>query len=102
MNWYLFIAAFSMFVGGILSIASSSIGTQCYNENPQIKEEKPDNFNFLVSNLVSAILLVILGCLSMYFAFKASSRVVTINRPPPQYMPMPQVQASRVPQNYMR
>ena len=98
MNWYLFIAAFSMFVGGIMSIASSSIGTQCYNENPKIKEEKASNFKFLVTNLVSAIIIVILGCISMYLAFKASSRAVIVSRQP-QYMPMPQVQA---PQAYMK
>jgi hypothetical protein len=76
MNGYLFIAAFSMLLGGIFSIATSSIAIECYNKNETIKKEKENNFNFLISNLVCAILLVIVGCLSIYFAFKPTAGVV--------------------------
>ena len=76
MNGYLFIAAFSMLVGGIFSIATSSIAINCYNKNEKTKEETPSNFNFLIFNLVCAILLVLIGCISIYFAFKPSKKVV--------------------------
>jgi hypothetical protein len=49
---------------------------ECYNKNESIKKEKENNFNFLISNLVCAILLVIVGCLSIYFAFKPTAGVV--------------------------
>jgi len=51
--------AFGVFllVVGIVSIASSSIGINCYNNSPDEKEAKKSNFNFLVLNLVLAIAL---------------------------------------------
>ena len=77
MNWYLFITAFAMFLGGLFSIATSSIAIECYNKNEQTKKEKESNFSFLISNLVCAIILVIIACTSIYFAFKPSDTVVS-------------------------
>lgn len=53
--------AFGVFllVVGIVSIASSSIGINCYNKSGDLKEKNKSNFNFLVLNLVLAILLTL-------------------------------------------
>lgn len=53
--------AFGVFllVVGIVSIASSSIGIKCYNNCSSEKENNKSNFNFLVLNLVLAILLTL-------------------------------------------
>lgn len=77
MNGYLFIAAFSMLLGGIFSIATSSIAVECYNKNESLKKEKQTNFNFVVSNLVCAIILIIVGCISIYFAFSPTEKIVS-------------------------
>ena len=54
-------------VVGILTIATTSIGINCYNNCPTEKESKKSNFNYLVMNLVLSILLT-LG--SMFFLYQ--------------------------------
>ncbi len=48
-----------LLVVGIFSIASSSIGINCYNKCEQVKSASKNNFNFLVINLVLSILLTL-------------------------------------------
>lgn len=60
--------AIVLLLAGIFSIATSSIGIECSNECDKYKDEKKSNFNFLIVNLVSAILVTISACLGIYLA----------------------------------
>jgi hypothetical protein len=71
MEMKMMITALALLIGGIFSIATSSIGIQCYNSDQKGTDQKgssPNNFNFLVFNLVSAILMTLIAMASMYFA----------------------------------
>jgi hypothetical protein len=66
-----FIIAISMLLGGIFSIATSSIATECYNydgKSAELKDKKQSNFNFIIVNLVSAILVVLSAFAGIYFS----------------------------------
>jgi hypothetical protein len=67
---------FSVFllVVGIVSIASSSIGISCYNNCDEQKTKNKNNFNFLVLNLILAILLTLGACGFMYLQVTQASR----------------------------
>ena len=58
MNTQLLVVGLIMLVAGIASIATSAIGIQAYNKDPQLKSDHPSNFNYLVINLILAIALV--------------------------------------------
>jgi hypothetical protein len=63
--------ALAMIIGGIFSIATSSIATECYNSDMKgvdLRDQKRNNFNFIIINLVSAILVVLSGSAGVYFA----------------------------------
>lgn len=64
-------AGLSLLIAGVFGLAASSIGTECYNKNDSFKQTKINNFNFLIVNIVSAILLILLGSASMYFGVYA-------------------------------
>lgn len=66
MNAKLMIAASVMFLGGVFSVATSSIAIECYNKNEQTKKEKRTNFDFLVFNLISAIIVIIVASICIY------------------------------------
>ena len=68
MNVKLMLAAISLFITGILTVAVSSIAIECFNKNEGFKNEKKINFNFTVTVLVSSILMVIAAGGSMYLA----------------------------------
>lgn len=51
---------------GIVGIATSSIGINCYNSCSVEKEKSKSNFNFLVINLVASILLLLGSCAFLY------------------------------------
>lgn len=70
MNITSLIIALAMLIGGVFSIATSSIATQCYNENTGVYSSKNSvsNFNFIIVNLVSAILVVLSAIAGIYFA----------------------------------
>lgn len=68
MNVNLLVTAIALLVGGVFSIASSSIGTECYIQNTSFKDSKSSNYTFLIVNLVSAILTVLIAFSSMYLA----------------------------------
>ena len=69
------ILAIIMLVAGIASIATSSIGIQAYNkcDKPNLKEEHPANFKYLVINLILAIALVLGSFGGFYYASKVPS-----------------------------
>lgn len=73
MNSKIVATAFALLIGGIFSIATSSIAIECYNKpgNEGFKDEKKNNFNFVVINLVSAILLTLVGLFCVYAGFTA-------------------------------
>lgn len=70
MNTQMFMTAISLLLVGILSIATSSIAIECYNKNESMKTEKKDNYNFIIVNLVFAIIMVIVSFASAYFAIR--------------------------------
>lgn len=74
MNSQMFLTAISLLLVGILSIATSSIAIECYeykeHATKPIKDNKKDNYNFIIVNLVFAILMVIVSLASAYFAFQ--------------------------------
>lgn len=72
MNTQMLLTAISLLLVGIFSIATSSIAIECYNkeEHKTFKTEKTDNFNFVIVNLVSAIVMVLVSFASIYFAFQ--------------------------------
>lgn len=65
MNIKILGAGIALFILGVLSIATSSITIECYNKHESYKKEKKDNFNFAIATLVSGILAVLSGCVSM-------------------------------------
>ena len=67
MDIKILIIAIAMLIGGVFSIATSSIATQCYNSNTSFKSSNTSNFNFIVVNLVSAILVVLSAFAAIYF-----------------------------------
>ena len=75
MNTQLMILAIIMLVAGIASIATSSIGIQAYNkcDKPNLKDENPKNFKYLVFNLIIAIGLVLGSFAAFFYASKVPS-----------------------------
>lgn len=71
MNSQMFLTAISLLLVGIFSIATSSIAIECYNKNETMKNEKKDNYNFIIVNLTFAILMVLVSFASAYFAITA-------------------------------
>jgi hypothetical protein len=53
-------------------IATTTIGIQCNNANQQYKEQNGSYFTFLISQLVTAILVTILAMVGIYFAVYAN------------------------------
>lgn len=66
----LFIAIFVL-IGGVFSIATSALATQCYNsegKGTDLKSGSPNSFNFIIVNMVSAILVILSAMAGIYFA----------------------------------
>jgi hypothetical protein len=51
---------------GTFLIAASSIGIEAYNKNQTFKDQKKNNFNFLIFLLVCAILCTLMSFGGMY------------------------------------
>jgi cytochrome b len=66
----LLFAGIGLLIGGIMSLATSAIGTQCYNDNEEYGKSKGSNYSFLVFNLVTAILIVLSAGVAIYYSFK--------------------------------
>lgn len=71
MNSFFMTLAILMLVIAITSIATSSIGIQCYNkcDSPNMNQQMPKNKNYLVINLVLAIFLLIFSFPALYYAW---------------------------------
>ena len=56
----------------VTSIANCSIGIQCYNkcQNPDMNVEHPANKQYIIINLVIAIITLLISFLLVYFAWK--------------------------------
>lgn len=70
MNTNLLGMAISGVVAAIFAIATSSIATECYDKNETFKESKKDNYNYIIVNLVSNILMLLVAIFSIYLSFK--------------------------------
>ena len=70
MNTNLLGMAISVIVAAIFAIATSSIATECYDQNATFKESKKDNYNYIIVNLVSNILMLLVALFSLYLSFK--------------------------------
>jgi hypothetical protein len=66
----LLFAGIGLLIGGILSLATSSISIQCYNDNEDYGNSKGSNKSFLVFNLVMAILIVVAAMPVIYYSMK--------------------------------
>lgn len=66
----LLFAGIGLLIGGIMSLATSAIGTQCYNDNEEYGKSKGSNYSFLVFNLITAILTVLSAGTAIYYSFK--------------------------------
>ena len=64
------LVAILIIISSVLSLSASSIGIQNYNksENSALKEQDKNKYYFLVANLVSAILLIIIAAMMIYFS----------------------------------
>lgn len=60
--------ALAIVVAAVFGIATSSIATECFNKNESFKNEKKDNFNFVVVNLVCNIVMLLLGFGCIYIS----------------------------------
>jgi amino acid transporter len=48
------------------SIATTSIIVNLYNSNPSLKEANPNNYNYIMMNLVLAVLFMLFGFYALY------------------------------------
>ena len=69
MNKFLY-TSILLIITAICGIAVSSIGTECYDQNQEFKENHKSNYNFIVSFLVFNIFMCLSGVVAGFFAFK--------------------------------
>jgi len=74
MNIKLIFTAIFLLVIGVFNIAVSAIATECYNQDTEsgrnFKASKESNFNFLITNLVSASIGIIAAVVSIVLAIR--------------------------------
>ena len=71
MNPKIISTACSLLSAGVFLVATTSIATECYNENTSFKDKKKDNFTFLVITLIVAIIMIIAAGGSIYLGITA-------------------------------
>jgi uncharacterized membrane protein len=71
-NTQMLMLACAVVISAIIGIATSSIATECFNDekHKKFKEEKKDNFNFVIVNLVCNILMILMGFSCTYLAIR--------------------------------
>lgn len=69
MNTNLLLVTLSVIVAAIFAIATSSIATECYDKNEKFKADHKDNYIFVIVNLVSNILMLLVAFYSLYLSF---------------------------------
>lgn len=62
-----------LLLAGIFYTATTSIGIQCSNDSPEYKQQSPNNVRFLISQLVCAILITIMGLVGIYLGSTGNS-----------------------------
>lgn len=75
MNVRVLAIAIVTIIAAIFSLATSSIGVDCYNYDKPgktLQQERPSNLSFLVYNVVSAAFMIILGLISIYIGWVAT------------------------------
>jgi hypothetical protein len=60
-NTTIIVGSIVLIIGSLFAIASSSIGIQLFNEDSSKKDNNKTKFNFLVINLVIALLTLLAG-----------------------------------------
>ena len=60
-NTTVIVGSIVLIIGSLFAIASSSIGIQLFNEDSSKKDNNKTKFNFLVINLVIALLTLLAG-----------------------------------------
>jgi hypothetical protein len=75
MNGYVAGLALLVMLAAIMSIATASIGIQCYNkcDSPNMNQTMPKNKTYLIINLVLGILLLLASFGGLYAATKIPS-----------------------------
>ena len=68
MNLTNFAISFFILIFCVFSIATSSIAIECYQKS-DLKNKKPGNWIFIISNLVASILFSLLAMRSMYKSY---------------------------------
>lgn len=71
----LLFAGIGLLVGGLLSLSTSAIGTQCYNDNEEYSKAKGSNKSFLIFNLIVAIITVLSAVAAIYYSLKKPTSV---------------------------
>lgn len=74
-NTSLLALSFVLLITGVFSTATSSAGIQAYDQ-VQLKDFKEKNintFNFLIFNVVSGIVVILIASVGLYFGTKGGS-----------------------------
>lgn len=69
MQQQLMINAALIIAVGVVLISTNSIAIQCYNDNTSYKADRTSNYNWVMLNLVAAILVVMYGGYEGYKAY---------------------------------
>ena len=73
----LLFAGIGLLVGGLLSLSTSAIGAQCYNDNEEYGKSKGSNKSFIIFNLIVAIITVLSAVAAIYYSLKKSPAAIT-------------------------
>jgi ABC-type antimicrobial peptide transport system permease subunit len=76
-DYKLLFAGIGLLIGGIMSLATSAIGTQCYNDNKEYGDSKVSNKSFLIYNLIVAILIVLCAIITIYYSFRKNKDAIS-------------------------
>jgi len=63
--------AFCMLVAAIMTLASTSIAKQCYNDNSSYKTSHKTNNDYLTYMIVMGVVIILASFGGMYMGYKA-------------------------------
>ncbi len=58
-----------LLLAGVFQIATVAVGIQCYHENTIYKTNNQNNYNFLLSQVIASVLVLVLSFVGIYIAF---------------------------------
>jgi hypothetical protein len=70
MKFSVFLIGLILLSSGVATTASSAIAMEAYNNHPQWKEKKMDNFRFLYVALIFAVLSILGGSGALFASFR--------------------------------